>query len=724
MASFVREVLSATGTLGDKEDFPGKILKIQKKLHDLKSSLQTHIDSRYADFATNLNDASSITAQMEELGAEIETINNNINNHLKTQISDCSKELLDLTNQIQEINLSLQVVTKIKTCYDAIEEGNEFVREGRWLSASQTLARSLDLVRSSSYKMEEENIRILPAIKLEMIRQQQKLQSVICQQWKDCVVLTRQGEESVIVVKFQGDVEEPAAELLQAMYFSELLEEQLVKLVTNLKEYFLQPMLSNTCQLSMDDKKLVLMVTSTTTPTPDQVFQQVKELFQFLFVNLEVPLPPNSTLMAELSPHLSSWLCDKLVRLVLAPAVPDTPEELHTYEEVVLQTEELHEYLVNIGLIAQENKTILNYARNVDAIFASKVCENMLAEAREIMKKDLYITAEVGPGKLEDLGIPQTESEDQLAIPPNFPLPSTCFQFPSCLVSQSVLDLLALAERGLDHAATSKPFCSIRIFHTVRNLFTLWCAVTPTYHASALSSLPQLAALAHNSAMFLAHKVITLGFSYKEKLTAVSGIGGVPTLVDLVPKLREVGADTLLASLRLQRDQLKQILNTAGFPALATDRRLSSGAEQGIKQVLHTLGHLQKVWGKVLPGTVYLRCQGTLLNTVLEELIQIITSLEDISADAGGQLVSLLGQLVAKTPNLFPSEEPGRFVKRWAKFKELIFMLGATLREIEERWGGGKGKLGEEFPAEQVKQMVRALFQNTERRAAVLAKIK
>jgi hypothetical protein len=66
MASFVREVLSATGTLGDKEDFPGKILKIQKKLHDLKSSLQTHIDSRYADFATNLNDASSITAQMEE----------------------------------------------------------------------------------------------------------------------------------------------------------------------------------------------------------------------------------------------------------------------------------------------------------------------------------------------------------------------------------------------------------------------------------------------------------------------------------------------------------------------------------------------------------------------------------------------------------------------------------------------------------------------------------
>jgi len=723
MASFVREVLSATGTLGDKEDFPGKILKIQKKLHDLKSSLQTHIDSRYADFATNLNDASSITVQMEELGVEIETINNNINNHLKTQIGDCSKELLDLTNQIQELNLSLQVVNKIKTCYDAIEEGNEFVREGKWLGASKTLARSLELVRTSSCKLEEENIRILPAIKLEMVRQQQKLVGVICQQWKESVVISRQGEVSIFVVKFQGEQEEPATELIQAMFFSELLEEQLVKLASDLKQHFLGPMLRSNCKLNMDAKKLVLEVISTTTPSPGQVFQQVKELFQFLCVWLEVPLPPTSSMMAQLSPLISPWLCDQLVRLVLAPAVPDTPEQLHTYEEVVVQTEELHDYLVNIGVIAAENKILLNYARNVDAIFASKVCENLLAEAREIMKKDLYLTAEVGPGKLEQLDIPVGDSEDQLAIPPNFPLPSNCFQFPTCLVSQSAIELLALAERGLDHAATSKPLCAVRLFHTVRNVFSLWCAVTPTYHASSLSSLPQLAALAHNSAMYLAHKLVTLGFSYRDKLSAVSA-GGVPTLVDLVPRLREVGADVLLASLRLQRDQLKGILSTAGFPALATDRRLSSGAEQGVKQVLHTLGHLQKVWGNVLPGSVYLKCQGTLLNTVLEELITIITSLEDISADAGGQLVSLLGQLVSKSPALFSGEEPSRVVRRWGKFKELIFILGATLREIEERWGGGKGKLGEEFPAEQVKQLVRALFQNTERRATVLAKIK
>ena len=69
--------------------------------------------------------------------------------------------------------------------------------------------------------------------------------------------------------------------------------------------------------------------------------------------------------------------------------------------------------------------------------------------------------------------------------------------------------------------------------------------------------------------------------------------------------LREAAADMLLTSMRIQRDKLKAILTTAGgcqlkkqniifnfpkisslgFPGLATDRRLSTGAEQGVRQV-------------------------------------------------------------------------------------------------------------------------------------------
>lgn len=64
------------------------------------------------------------------------------------------------------------------------------------------------------------------------------------------------------------------------------------------------------------------------------------------------------------------------------------------------------------------------------------------------------------------------------------------------------------------------------------------------------------------------------------------------------------------------------------------------------------------------------------------------------------------------------------YVKKWLQFQELINILGASLRDIEERWAGSKGPLAHEFSAEQVKQLIRALFQNTSRRAEVLSKIK
>jgi len=55
---------------------------------------------------------------------------------------------------------------------------------------------------------------------------------------------------------------------------------------------------------------------------------------------------------------------------------------------------------------------------------------------------------------------------------------------------------------------------------------------------------------------------------------------------------------------------------------------------------------------------------------------------------------------------------------------ELIKILGASLKEIEVRWGNGKGLLAQEFTAAQVKQLIRALFQNTERRSNLLASIR
>ena len=115
-------------------------------------------------------------------------------------------------------------------------------------------------------------------------------------------------------------------------------------------------------------------------------------------------------------------------------------------------------------------------------------------------------------------------------------------------------------------------------------------------------------------------------------------------------------------------------------------------------------------------------------------MITAIISLEDVSEDDAAQLHSLLQLLDDRSPQLYADAAPAsdtspkamllKHVAKWNKMHELQRMLNASLHDIADRWAEGKGPLAHEFRPNEVKQMIRALFQNTDRRANVLAKIR
>ena len=293
-------------------------------------------------------------------------------------------------------------------------------------------------------------------------------------------------------------------------------------------------------------------------------------------------------------------------RKVLATAVPSTVDCLPEYEAVLAETVSVHEFLVQTGFLPSSDLSLVNYAKNVDALFANKLCQEMLVNARDLMKEDLFTTVVITPGD-SNLCDPLNQNSEikDLPIPPNFSMPDNAFKFPECSVSSSTLKVLDLALKGLDESVLAKPFCSVRLYNTVRNIFELWCAVVPTFHKPDLESLPQLSAIVHNSSMYLAHRLVTLGFFYKDKLPALSQ--HTPTFIDIVPRIRTVGAEVLLRSMRIQRDTIVSTLSNAGMTSAGSERRLSSGVDQAVRQFLHQLSHLQKVWQKVLPVDVYNR---------------------------------------------------------------------------------------------------------------------
>lgn len=97
---------------------------------------------------------------------------------------------------------------------------------------------------------------------------------------------------------------------------------------------------------------------------------------------------------------------------------------------------------------------------------------------------------------------------------------------------------------------------------------------------------------------------------------------------------------------------------------------------------------------------------------------------EDIPTPVSNGLVEICGNVLLKAPQIF--EDPLEVtvsVKSWMKLAQLKMILNASLVEITELWSEGKGPLTLNYKPEDVKHLIRALFQNTDRRANALSSI-
>ncbi|XP_070166434.1 centromere/kinetochore protein zw10 homolog isoform X2 [Polyergus mexicanus] len=169
---------------------------------------------------------------------------------------------------------------------------------------------------------------------------------------------------------------------------------------------------------------------------------------------------------------------------------------------------------------------------------------------------------------------------------------------------------------------------------------------------------------------------------------------------------------------------LETIPQQVGFSGLGQTSELHPSTERALRQCIRQLELLKTVWLEVLPVNIYCKAVGCITNSMIDDLVSKVIAVEDIPVNVATELVTLFNMVVKRTPAIFPDQQIQQHVHKWGKFLELIKILGASLKEIEVRWGNGKGLLAQEFTAAQVKQLIRALFQNTDRRSNLLVSIR
>uniref|UniRef100_A0A8D0H0J3 Centromere/kinetochore protein zw10 homolog n=1 Tax=Sphenodon punctatus TaxID=8508 RepID=A0A8D0H0J3_SPHPU len=729
------------------------------------------MNKKYNEFLPSMQSAEDLVSQVDCLSNNIDLLKSTIENEVQRDLNVAIAEFAELKQQLQRDTLVLSVLKQLQEFDTAIKEYNTALLEKKYVAA----ARHLEKARRSLKMLESRRgfeLKVLKALGTELTMQTQNMLYHLGEEWQQLAVWKLPQSKGVTELHLCTKLPEKdktassaVASVLQAFAVLGELNAKLKLFGRLLLKHILKPLITYPSLHPVVDEQpdaIVLRFESVEPcpehPSPMEVFSKIRLVLSALHQHL-LDVPFNDCVeeerdsKVELTEALGDliWeeMSDCLIQNCLVYSIPTNSSKLEQYVEVIKSTEDFEKALKSMRFLRGDATDLLKYARNVNSHFASKKCQDVIVAARNLMTSEIHNTVKITPDssvtlpKLPDPGAgdrlkmqkaSQTLPKELMNLESETKLSQHTFSLPACRISVSVEKLLELAYQTLLEAAASTDQCCIQLFYSVRNIFHLFYDVVPTYHKENLQKLPQLAAIQHNNCMYIAHHLLTLGHQFRYRLTSVL-CDGAATFVDLVPGFRRLGIECFLAQMRAQKGELLERLSNARNFSNMDDEENYSAANKAVRQVLHQLKRLGKVWQDVLPVNVYCKAMGTLLNTTLTEIISRITALEDISAEDADRLHSLCRTMAEEGPQVFvPLLEEGKnkhyqeevpvYVPKWMTFKELMMILQANLQEIVDRWADGKGPLATEFSPSEVKSLVRALFQNTERRAAALAKIK
>uniref|UniRef100_A0A8C7RQ79 Centromere/kinetochore protein zw10 homolog n=1 Tax=Oncorhynchus mykiss TaxID=8022 RepID=A0A8C7RQ79_ONCMY len=770
MASFVTEVLASSGKL-EKEDLAAKISKLSRKVEETKEEVCDMINKRYNEFLPSMQGAEVLMGQAEEVSKEIDVLKSCIETEVQQNLHTAVTEYAKLKQQLERNTTVIAMLRHLEEFHIAMEEFHKALLEKKYVIA----AKQLEKARHSADSLKAwkgSDLPLLRALSSELTVQRENLIYHLGNEWKRLAVWklppSKEPTEMKSFLKTElqltlGGTKEPQQSpppllscVLQALTIQGELQHKIKLFSQVLLKYLLKPLITYpSLNVEVSEQQgegtlisLQFAETPEEHPSPSQVYIKVLMVLKTLHTHLLVAMP--ATILEKVSVILGDLVWQEMSHCIihecLLYSIPTNSCQLEQYSAVIKETEEFEKSLKEMQYLRGDSTELLKYAQDVNCHFASKKCKDVIVAARKLMTSEMHNTVKInqdsklsvpmlpypGSGDIKGkqgakkLEAPRLDNEKQLG--------ARTLCLPACRISESVQQLMELALHTLSEAVGSSSQCATQLFFTVRNIFQLFYDVVPTYHKENLLKFPHLAAIQHNNCMYIAHHLLTLGHQFSPHLPGPLSEGAA-TFVDLVPGFRKLGAHCFLAHLNVQRAEMLERLSTARNFSNLDDEDNYSAASKAVRQVIHQLKRLGTVWQDVLPVNIYCKAMGILLNTAISELIAKIMMLEDISTEDGEHLQILCQTIIEEGPLVFiplPEENKNKkyqeevpvYVKKWITFKELVIVLQANLQEIVDRWAEGKGPLALEFSSSDMKSLIRALFQNTERRAVALTKIK
>uniref|UniRef100_A0A3B4E0J3 Zw10 kinetochore protein n=1 Tax=Pygocentrus nattereri TaxID=42514 RepID=A0A3B4E0J3_PYGNA len=655
MASFVTEVLASSGKL-EKDDLASKISKLSRKVDETKEELSDMINKKYNEFIPSMDAAEELMDQVEAVSKDIDLLKSFIENEVWDTVTEYAK----LKQQLEKNTAVISMLQHLQEFDTAMEEYHKTLQEKKYEAAAKQLGKARGSVEALKAWKDSE-LPLLKALSSEITVQRENLIYHLGEEWKKLAVWKlppAKGESNSFLTTAlhlnSGESKEDKhtpnhllSSVLQALVIQGELHKKIKLFGQVLLKYMLKPLIMYPSLLVEVGEQLeqgtVLSLHSEENqvehPAPAEVYTKILIVLKTLHEHLFGTSIDDKKVSAILGDQIWEEMSDCIIRECLLYSIPTNSSQLAAYDTVIKETEDFENHLKDMGYLSGDSTDLLKYARNVNCHFASKKCQDVIVAARKLMTSEMHNTVKISPDyklaipKLPNLGGGSREKQevkrsghcDQQILENEKQLGQRTLCLPVCRISESVQQLMELAIKTLSEAVGSSPQCGFQLFYTTRNIFHLFYDVVPTYHKDNLLKFPHLAAIQHNNCMFLAHHLLTLGHQFRPHLPLKDGVA---YFVDLVPGFRRLGAQCFVAQMNVQKAEMLERLSTARNFSNLDDEDNYSAASKAVRQVIHQLKRLGKVWQDVLPVNIYCKSMGTLLNTAISELITKIMMLE------------------------------------------------------------------------------------------------
>ena len=184
-----------------------------------------------------------------------------------------------------------------------------------------------------------------------------------------------------------------------------------------------------------------------------------------------------------------------------------------------------------------------------------------------------------------------------------------------------------------------------------------------------------------------------------------------------------------------QRTILGDLLDGAQGFANCTEHPFAQQCDLAVNSTVDRLRSMHEQWKGVLSHSALLQSIGSLVSTLVNKIIVDIEDMSDISEPESQRLTAFCNQ-IATLDDLFLPDEPSDdtpdaeqplpltavYTPNWLKFQYLSNILESSLADIKYLWA--ESELALEFSAEELIDLIEALFADSEHRRKAIGEIR